>query len=39
MEDNNDTLLNNGRRAIDSDHWYVKSGIRKKWRRSERGHH
>lgn len=33
-EDNNDTLINTSagtRVAQDSDHWYVKSGIRKKW--------
>ncbi len=30
-EKNNDTVLLNGRIAPDSDHWYVKSGIRKKW--------
>ena len=31
MEENNDTILNNGRTALDSDHWYVKAGIRQKW--------
>lgn len=31
LEDNNDTLLLNGTTAQDSDHWYVKGGIRKKW--------
>ena len=31
LEDNNDTLLRNGKTAQDSEHWYVKSGIRKKW--------
>lgn len=30
-EDNNDTLLLNGRRAKNGEHWYVKSGIRKAW--------
>jgi hypothetical protein len=30
-EDNNDTLLTNGFRAEDGEHWYVKAGIRKKW--------
>ena len=31
MEENNDTILNNGRTALDSDQWYVKAGIRQKW--------
>ena len=31
MEDNNDTVLTNGTTALDSDHWYVKGGIRQKW--------
>lgn len=31
QEDNNDTVLLNGATALDSDHWYVKSGIRQKW--------
>jgi predicted porin len=30
-EDNNDTLLTNGKRAEDGEHWYVKAGIRRKW--------
>jgi hypothetical protein len=30
-EDNNDTLLTNGFRAEDGEHWYVKAGIRRKW--------
>ncbi len=30
-EENNDTVLNNGRTAVDSNHWYVKGGIRQKW--------
>ena len=30
-EDNNDTVLLNGKIAPDGEHWYVKSGIRKKW--------
>lgn len=30
-EDNNNTALLNGTTALDSDHWYVKSGIRQKW--------
>lgn len=30
-EDNNDTVLNNGRVALDGEHWYVKAGIRRKW--------
>jgi hypothetical protein len=30
-EDNNDTLLLNGKRALDGEHWYVKAGIRKKF--------
>ncbi len=35
-EENNDTLLLNGRHALDGEHWYVKAGIRKKW--SSLGH-
>ena len=31
MEENNDTVLNNGKTALDSDHWYLKGGIRQKW--------
>ncbi len=31
MEENNDTILNNGRTALDSNHWYLKGGIRQKW--------
>ncbi|MGL4396980.1 MAG: porin [Hyphomicrobium sp.] len=31
MEDNNDTVLNNGATALDSHHWYLKGGIRQKW--------
>ena len=31
LEDNNNTLLKNGKTALDSDHWYVKAGIRQKW--------
>ena len=31
QEDNNSTVLLNGSTALDSDHWYVKSGIRQKW--------
>ncbi|MEQ1716010.1 MAG: porin [Hyphomicrobium sp.] len=30
-EKNNGTVLFNGRTALDSDHWYVKAGIRQKW--------
>ncbi|MBS0232280.1 MAG: porin [Proteobacteria bacterium] len=30
-EDNNDAVLMNGKVAPDSHHWYVKSGIRRKW--------
>ncbi len=30
-EENNDTILNNGKTALDSDHWYLKGGIRQKW--------
>ena len=30
-EDNNDTHLLNGTTAHDGEHWYVKSGIRRKW--------
>ncbi len=30
-EDNHGTLLKNGKTALDSDHWYVKAGIRQKW--------
>jgi hypothetical protein len=30
-EDNNGALLTNGKIAPDSHHWYVKSGIRRKW--------
>lgn len=30
-EDNNDALLTNGSVAPNSHHWYVKSGIRRKW--------
>ena len=30
-EDNNDTVLTNGRLAPDSHHWYVKGGVRRKW--------
>ncbi|WP_366029555.1 porin [Hyphomicrobium sp.] len=30
-EDNNDTLLLNGRRAENGEHWYVKAGIRRAW--------
>lgn len=30
-EDNNDTLLLNGRTTKDGEHWYVKAGIRQKW--------
>ncbi|MGL4397442.1 MAG: porin [Hyphomicrobium sp.] len=31
LENNNDTVLNNGATALDSEHWYVKAGIRQKW--------
>lgn len=31
FEDNNETLLLNGRTTKDGKHWYVKSGIRQKW--------
>ncbi|MGQ0457904.1 MAG: porin [Hyphomicrobium sp.] len=34
LEDNNDTIINTAggpRVAQDSDHWYVKSGVRQKW--------
>ena len=31
QENNNDTLLLNGKIAPDSHHWYVKGGIRQKW--------
>lgn len=30
-EDNNNTLLLNGQRAENGEHWYVKAGIRKAW--------
>ncbi|MBN8910689.1 MAG: porin [Rhizobiales bacterium] len=30
-EDNNDTLLLNGKRAENGEHWYVKAGIRRAW--------
>jgi hypothetical protein len=30
-EDNNDTILANGKTAEDGRHWYVKAGIRKNW--------
>ena len=30
-EFNHDTVLNNGKVALDGEHWYVKSGIRQKW--------
>jgi predicted porin len=30
-EDNNNAILTNGRTAPDSHHWYVKSGIRRRW--------
>jgi hypothetical protein len=30
-EDNHDTLLKNGKIALDGDHWSVKGGIRQKW--------
>lgn len=30
-ENNNDVVLNNGRSALDSEHFYVKAGIRQKW--------
>ena len=30
-EDNNDSLLLNGRTARNGEHWYVKAGIRQKW--------
>ena len=30
-EDNNGTLLLNGRTALDGEHWYMKAGIRQKW--------
>lgn len=30
-EDNNDTLLLNGTRAVNGEHWYVKAGIRRAW--------
>jgi Gram-negative porin len=30
-EDNNDTLLTNGFRAKDGEHWYAKAGIRQVW--------
>lgn len=31
FEDNNETLLLNGRTTKDGKHWYVKAGIRRKW--------
>lgn len=31
LEENNDTVLNNGRVALDSDHWYAKAGLRRKF--------
>ncbi len=31
FEDNHSMLLNNGHRALDGEHWYVKAGIRQKW--------
>ena len=31
QEDNNDTVLLNGKTALDGEHWYVKAGIRQKW--------
>lgn len=30
-EDNNDTLLLNGARAENGEHWYVKAGLRRAW--------
>ncbi len=30
-EDNGDTILKSGVTPLDSDHWYVKAGIRQKW--------
>ncbi len=31
FEDNNSTVLNNGRTVENGEHWYVKNGIRRKW--------
>ncbi len=31
FEDNNETLLRNGQTTVDSDHYYIKGGIRQKW--------
>jgi hypothetical protein len=30
-EDNSETILKSGATPLDSDHWYVKAGIRQKW--------
>ena len=31
FEDNNGTILNNGRTAQNGQHWYLKAGFRQKW--------